>query len=217
MKKINYLHKYAAIFITILFSTSCKKSVNDKEISINDQVWMRNNLNVEKFRNGDKILEAKTFYEWEKAALKKEAAWCYYDNNPSYGDKLGKLYNWFAVNDSRGLAPTGYHIPTKIEFETLINENGTDFFAGKKLKSTIGWADDGNGDNESGFNALPGGFRLEYEGRFMMLGTNSYFWTSSESSEETAHYILLQGDTNEIGKSKDGKKSEGYSVRCIKD
>ena len=82
---------------------------------------MTNNLNVDKFRNSDPIPQAKTIAEWEAAGINKQPAWCYYDNDASNGEKYGKLYNWFAVNDTRGLAPIGYHIPTNKEWSLFVS------------------------------------------------------------------------------------------------
>src|SRR5210317_1010044 len=92
-----------------------------KEISIGNQVWMLDNLNVDKFRNGDSIPQAKTDEEWENAGINGQPAWCYYDNNPDNGKRYGKLYNWHAVNDSRGLAPKGWHIPSAQEWIVLLD------------------------------------------------------------------------------------------------
>ena len=82
------------------------------EITIGRQVWMTENLNVDKFRNGDPISHAKTDEEWVKAGENGSPAWSHYDNDPANGEKYGKLYNWYAVNDSRGLAPEGWKIPS---------------------------------------------------------------------------------------------------------
>jgi uncharacterized protein (TIGR02145 family) len=81
-------------------------------INIGSQVWMVKNLDVSTVRNGDPIPQAKTNEEWEKAADNKKPAWCYYNNSITNGAKYGKLYNWYAVSDSRGIAPVGYHVPT---------------------------------------------------------------------------------------------------------
>ena len=89
-------------------------------ITIGNQVWMVENLNVEFFQNGDAIPEAQTEKEWYRAFENNEPAWCYYDNNPMNGDKYGKLYNWFAVIDNRGLCPEGWHIPTKVDWDFLM-------------------------------------------------------------------------------------------------
>jgi len=81
-------------------------------VVIGSQTWMAENLNVSHFLNGDPIPHVQTNEEWLKAAENRRPAWCYYNNDPVNGKKYGKLYNWFAVNDSRGLAPPGWHIPT---------------------------------------------------------------------------------------------------------
>jgi hypothetical protein len=110
---------------TQLSNTSNTNEANDKNnetVTIGSQVWMTKNLNVDKFRNGDPIPQAKSEEEWKVAIENKQPAWCYYDNNPANGVKWGKLYNWFAVNDSRCLAPKGYHIPTDSEWTTLIKQ-----------------------------------------------------------------------------------------------
>ena len=108
-----------------------------KTVTIGTQVWMTKNLDVSTFRNGDPIPEVKTNEEWLKAGENNQPAWCYYDNNPANGVKYGKLYNWYAVNDPRGLAPVGYHIPTDAEWTILEDFLGDD--EGKKMKTTSGW------------------------------------------------------------------------------
>ncbi len=118
-------------------SNQVKQTGSYKSVKIGNQTWMAENLNVSTFRNGDPIPQAKTNEEWEKAGKDGRPAWCYYENDPKNGAKYGKLYNWHAVNDSRGLAPTGWHIPTDAEWTTLDNQLGD--AAGKKMKSTSGW------------------------------------------------------------------------------
>ena len=108
-----------------------------KTVTIGAQVWMVANLNVSTFRNGDLIPQATSDAEWKAAGKNKQPAWCYYDNDAKNGAKYGKLYNWYAVNDPRGLAPSGYHVPTDAEWTTLDNFLGVD--AGKKMKNTSGW------------------------------------------------------------------------------
>ena len=108
-----------------------------KTVTIGSQVWMDKNLEVSTFRNGDVIPQATSNAEWEAAGKNKQPAWCYYDNDAKNDVKYGKLYNWYAVNDPRGLAPAGYHVPTDAEWTTLGNFLGDD--AGKKMKSTSGW------------------------------------------------------------------------------
>ena len=108
-------------------------------VTIGTQVWMTKNLDVATFRNGDPIPQAKTNEEWEKAGENQQPAWCYYDNDPANGAKYGKLYNWYAVNDSRGLAPVGYHIPSDDEWTKLTDFLGGESVAGTKMKSKSGW------------------------------------------------------------------------------
>jgi uncharacterized protein (TIGR02145 family) len=143
MKK--YLQLAILIFVTCSTTSSQQygsfKDSRDgrvyKTVKIGEQVWMAENLNTDRFRNGDPIPEAKTPEEWEAAGENQQPAWCYYENNPANGLKYGKLYNWYAVNDYRGLAPEGYHIATQTEFESLKKYLGKN--AGNKLKSKSGW------------------------------------------------------------------------------
>ena len=103
-------------------------------VSIGTQIWMSKNLDVSTFRNGDTIPEAKTNEEWKAADDNKQAAWCYYDNKAANGTKYGKLYNWYAVNDERGLAPVGWHVPTDQEWTVLSTFLGGEDVAGEKIK-----------------------------------------------------------------------------------
>ena len=105
-----------------------------KTVVIGSQTWMAENLNIEKFRNGDSIPEIKNDKDWEKAINEKKPAWCYYNNDPENGSKYGKLYNWYAVNDKRGLAPEGWHIPSDDEWTGLTDYLGGRYSCGKKLK-----------------------------------------------------------------------------------
>lgn len=114
-----------------------KQTGSYKSVKRGTQIWMTENLNVSTFRNGEPIPEAKTVEEWEKAGENKQPAWCYYNNYPKNGAKYGKLYNWYAVIDPRGLAPEGWHVPSNEEWQTLEDYLGDD--AGKKMKSTSGW------------------------------------------------------------------------------
>ena len=103
-------------------------------VIIGTQTWTSLNLDVVAFRNGDVIPQVKTNEEWEVAGNNKQAAWCYYDNDPANGPKYGKLYNWYAVNDPRGLAPTGWHVPTDEEWTVLSTFLGGEEVAGTKMK-----------------------------------------------------------------------------------
>jgi len=181
---------------------------------------MTKNLDVVTFRNGDTIPEAKSEYDWWKANEDKKPAWCYYENNDVKGAKYGKLYNWYAVNDKRGLAPLGWKFPSQKEWETLI-----EFVGGvenpMKLISGNDWLFH-NITNETGFSALPGGNRWD-NGYFTgSMDDENYakfavFWTSSE--REDLNYLAYQV---QIGKSAvhlydNKKKGNGASLRCIKE
>jgi|LakMenEpi03Aug12_release.lakeMendotaPanAssembly.Ray.scaffolds.fasta_scaffold459479_2 uncharacterized protein (TIGR02145 family) len=192
---------------------------NSREITIGTQVWMTENLGVDYFRNGDPIPQVGSMKEWKKAGKNQKPAWCYYKNKLENGAKYGKLYNWYAVNDLRGLAPEGWHIPTDNEWKLLSNYLGGEDFAGKKMKSTSGWYDfDGNengaGTNESGFNGLPGGCLLN-DG-FDFLGSLSYWWSASEDDSDYAYNRFLYHDYDALGRSSNYKEG-GFSVRCLRD
>lgn len=216
MRKVSLI--LSAVVMTAMMLSSCGSGAS-KEVTIGKQVWMTQNLNVDKFRNGDPIPEAKTDEEWKKAGENGEPAWCYYNNNPDNGDRYGKLYNWYAVNDSRGLAPEGWKIPSDEDWRRLTDFLGGESVAGKKMKYTDFWADNdgesGNGTNESGFSGLPGGSR-DYDGTFYYIGKDGYWWSSTEDNAGFAWLRLLD--------SKDGNvyrlglcKQDGFSVRCLRD
>lgn len=221
------------IFILILlFSTlsysqlsSVFKDTRDgrsyKSITIGNQTWMAENLNCEKFRNGDIIPEAKTNEEWVKAAENKSPAWCYYNNDPANGLKYGKLYNWYAINDLRGIAPIGWHVPKNSEWKSLAIYLGGDEIAGLKMKNTTGYKWDQNGNNTSGFSGFPGGMRI-YHGAFYSIGSNGYWWCSDDQiiTHRFLSYFsnnLFTGTINTDQSSNDRSKKEGLSIRCVKD
>ena len=186
-----------------------------QEVKIGNQVWMLENLDVEYFRNGDLIPQAKTAEDWENAGKNSEPAWCYYDNDESNGTKYGKLYNWYAVNDPRGLAPEGYHIPSNTELTELTDILGRENVAGIKMKSSNGWYESGNGNNSSGFSALPGGFRY-INGSFSDIAKVGNWWSSSEAdSNNSVSRFLNYYNADVFNYNSD--KQNGFSVRCLKD
>lgn len=156
------------------------------ELKIGDQIWSVKNLDVDTFRNGDPIPHAATDEQWEEAGENGTPAWCYYDNDPANGETYGKLYNWYAVNDPRGLAPEGWHIPSDDEWEILIDHLGGKDVAGTKMKSTSGWASNGNGTNESGFSGLPGGYRTFACAEFLDVSEYGAWWSSAEYGSDFA-------------------------------
>ena len=188
---------------------------NAQTVTIGKQVWMTKNLDVATFRNGDPIPEAKTDEEWKKAAENKQPAWCYYDNDPANGAKYGKLYNWYAVNDSRGLAPAGYHVPSDVEWTKLTNFLGGEGVAGTKMKSKSGWAENRNGTNTSGFSGLPGGNRND-DGAFDGIGNNGCWLSSTEVYTSNAWDRLLDYSVGYVFRAY-YNKGIGLSVRCLRD
>lgn len=127
-------------------------------VKIGSQVWQIRNLDVDHFANGDPIPQAKTPEEWSRADANKRPAWCYYDGDPANGELYGKIYNWYAVNDPRGLAPRSWHIPSNKEWSLLIEQLGGEEKAGSSMKNIAGWFKLGNGNNSSGFAGYPGGY-----------------------------------------------------------
>jgi uncharacterized protein (TIGR02145 family) len=182
-------------------------------VRIGSQNWAVTNLNVSTFRNGDSIPEARTNKEWVTAGESGKPAWCYYNNDPANGLKSGKLYNWYAVNDPRGLAPTGWTLSSDGDWANLTSYLGGQSEAGKKMKFTSGWSDGNNGTNETGFKGLPGGYRVE-NGTFLNLGSIGTWWSSTESKALSAidHYLPLSGSLDRSS----SPKQRGESVRCLR-
>jgi uncharacterized protein (TIGR02145 family) len=139
----------------------------------------------------------------------------------------GKLYNWYAVTDSRGLCPTGWHVPTDCEWMFLENAMGMDVtnqemtgFRGTDeagaLKSTNSWNSPNFGaNNSSNFTALPGGYRY-FSGTYANVGYNGYWWSSSELNTSNAWYRAMSNTNATVGRAGDSKRL-GFSVRCMKD
>ena len=181
-------------------------------VIIGTQTWALKNLDIATYRNGDPIPEVQDKTAWANLTT---GAWCYYENNTANGTSYGKLYNWYAVNDARGLAPNGFHIPTDAEWTILTNYLGGELQAGSKMKSTTGWNNNGNGTNTSGFAGIPGGCRREF-GDFFVIGLNGSWWSSTQSITNSAWYrTLVNNDANAYRSSIFCQN--GLSVRCIKD
>jgi len=200
-------------------STNVDSTLNNTEkykaVTISNQTWMVENLNVSVYRNGDTIPEAKSDAEWTNAGKSKQGAWCYYENKAENGEFTGKLYNFYAVSDPRGLAPEGWMIPRSDDFEEMANSFGVDKKAGANFRSTSGWNQDGNGTNGSGFDGRPGGIR-SFVGAFSNKGDFGYWWSSSERPNENAWHFSLSSK-NPKAKSYFSQRANGLSVRCIKE
>jgi uncharacterized protein (TIGR02145 family) len=202
---------------------------SESSVLIGKQIWMESNLDVERFRNNDIIKYAENEDDWVSAGDNKEPAWCYYKNNSS-DTNYGKLYNWFAITDPRGLAPKGYRVPNKIDWEYLFNELGGEELALQKIKSEQGWesphSKDKNGTNETKFNALPSGSRKS-NGKYHLLGfMECGFWCNDAGSNDWTgnkwpYCFSLDNyeSKNTFGFERIGIKdpSMGFSVRCIKE
>ena len=136
-KSLRGFYVFLVIFVVIAETTFGQTII--PSVKIGNQEWMNENLSLVTFRNGDTIPLAKTNEEWEAAGENAQPAWCYYENKTENGTLFGKLYNWYAVNDQRGLAPAGWHIATDKEWKTLSDFIGGEKTAGKKLKSKNKW------------------------------------------------------------------------------
>ena len=205
--------------ITVESSTSDDMTgINALSVKIGSQIWMNKNLNVTKYRNGDPIPEVRNKAKW---ATLTTGAWCWL-NNDSANSIYGRLYNAYAVNDPRGLAPAGWHISSDSEWATLTTFLGGEGVAGGKMKSTgtieagtgLWYAPNLNATNISGFTGLPGGYR-NYTGTFYDIGYNGDWW-SSESSTSYAWYRSLTDGTGIIYRDSYYEQS-GFSVRCVRD
>ena len=190
------------------------ESNTSNSIQIGNQIWTTRNLDVSTYRNGDVIPEVQDANEWANLTT---GAWCYYNNDSRKNLEYGKLYNWYAVNDPRGLAPEGFHIPSDAEWTELADFLGGENVASAKMKSTSGWNDasnQSNGNNSSGFSGLPGGGR-QANGVFYFKDFFGSWWSSTESDETFVLLRKLYNDSG-LGRFIEDKKF-GFSVRCMKD
>lgn len=185
-----------------------------KTVRIGNQVWMAENLRVSHFKNGDVIKNVQANSAWNQS---DSAAYCTYSNSNMYDKIYGKLYNWHCINDERGLAPKGWHIPSETEIVELIEFLASDTSAAALMKEagTSHWVTYTDSSSTIGFRALPGGYRMD-DGSFHTLKSNAYFWT------ETASYEMFHWSPRLFRNFADVKRESyymkyGLSVRCIKD
>lgn len=182
-------------------------------IKIGSQTWMAENLKTTKFNNGDTISNIEDLAKWINLTT---GAFCWYNNDSvSNKDNYGALYNFFAAIDNRNLCPSGWHVPTNAEWDSLDNFLGTN--SGGKIKdaTTAFWVSPNRGTtNESNFSALPGGVRL-WGGDFYYIGYAGAWWSSTEKNKNSSWYMLLENKSKNIYRS-NYSKNFGFSVRCIK-
>ena len=184
-------------------------------VTICAQVWTTKNLDVTTYRNGDAIPQVTDPTAWANLTT---GAWCYYNNDAANGAIYGKLYNWYAVNDTRGLAPTGYHVPSDGEWTTLETCLGGSLVAGGAMKEVgyTHWLSPNTGaTNSSGFAGLPGGFRFNV-GAFLNVGYSGYWWSSTEDGTPDAWTRALGYYYSSVVRL-NYDKAIGFSVRCLRD
>lgn len=194
-----------------------------RTVVIGDQEWMAENLRVKRYRNGDRIQGNISGGDWYNTT---DGAYSRYDDDMRSDEIYGKLYNWYAVADERGLCPEGWRVPADAEWKQLeiylgltpgeadeYGARGTDEGGKLKKSGTQYWNSPNEGaTDETGFAALPGG----YVGGFYFIGLFGSWWTSTEVHDMNAWSRLLDHYTAKIYRLSNNKK-EGFSVRCIRD
>ena len=197
-------------------------------VLIGEQCWFAENLRSENYQNGEAIPTGLSDTEWSSTTLGATAV---YGDGSSYcttdtpdGDacdetwslnEYGRLYNWYSVDDARGLCPSGWHVPTDEEWTVMTDFLGGEFAAGGQIKTDYGWYNGVNGTNSSGFSGLPGGGRLE-NGYFGSAGSYGGWWSSSPFGGSYARSRYLSSYNESVYRSYDYNQY-GFSVRCIKD
>lgn len=182
------------------------------EFKLNSMRWMGTNLNTEYFQNGVLIQEAVDAEEWKRANELEQPAWCYYNNDFNNGTVMGKLYNWYAVSDPRGICPVGWHLPNDEEWDELVEYYGGPKNAGAKLKGKNGWKNNNNELNSAKFNAFPAGKRSP-KGTFEDLNEIGYWWTE-RALQNDAFVRRIDYNFKDVLMMNYSKKS-GFSVRCV--
>lgn len=195
-----------------------------KTVKIGNQLWMAENLRVTHYANGDPIPNVTSDRQWERIGFiinGLQGAYCYYNNDVNNHRTYGCLYNWFAIIDSRSICPTGWHIPTDKEWKILETNLGGSSVAGGKIKESGNtyWDFPNSGaNNESGFCALPGGYRNP-DGSYHSIGSIAQFWSSTEGSNNSWDWVFsrsLRCYGSDVSPNPVSKAS-GLSVRCVRD
>ena len=204
--------------VSRIVSLNSEKHCNNDKIIIGNQTWSCPNLNVDHFRNGDKIIEAKSNEEWIKCNQEKIPAWCYYNNDSSLSKYYGKLYNYYAIIDPRGLAPKGWRIPKSSDWDQMIDKfDGKGLYnrSANHVKERRWWANseisaETTNSNTSGFDAKPAGVR-NGQGAFFYEGYWAVWWNEDGTNTEVSYDSHIFGTVDFKG------TLPGLSVRLIKD
>lgn len=228
------------LLVMLLVFTSCKKDVADAckgisavtdidgnvyfTVQIGTQCWIQSNLKVSRFRNGDTIANIIGHPQWHRD---RNGAWCSYRDEEANDSLYGKLYNWYAVRDSRGLCPAGWHVPSEAEWTTLIDFLGGEAEAGDKMKGIAGWESPNMGDlNSSGFSGLPGGRRYArpyrsptYIAGYAGIGAVGIWWSSTFVHPLQVFVRIIKSDSASAASWLYNLEYEaaGYSCRCVQD
>lgn len=191
------------------------------ETKIGRQVWMKENLRVDTFQNGDPIKHAPTDMEWAEAIRRQEPAWCSYDNDPDNDWYYGRIYNYYAVMDERCLCPTGWYIPSDGEWTDLEKYLGGPRVAGGSLKSTVMKPAEGGWENPNekavddvGFGARPSGLRAR-DGKFYTGGMMAMWWTSTVNLSKMAWYREVNFFSGRLYRTFNFRQ-DAFGVRCLK-
>lgn len=216
-----YVRAYSIIFGNTIYGdelsfvvSSCS-TCSAPDITIGTQIWTGCNLDVTAYSNGDEIPQVTDPTAWVGLTT---GAWCYYNNDIENCEVYGKLYNWYAVNDPRGLGPTGYHVPSDEEWTDLTTVLGGLTVAGGKMKSTgtsLWNTPNTDATNSSGFTGLPGGYRYN-DGTFIDIGNYGIWWSSSEVNTSFSFNRFIGFNSGNASRNSD-YKINGFSVRLIKD
>jgi uncharacterized protein (TIGR02145 family) len=195
-----------------------------KTIKIGTQTWMAENLRTTKYRTGEAIPEATDNYAWMKLTTGAQCTYSKTSDNVEIAT-FGRFYNWYTVSDSRNITPAGWHVPTDDEWTTLITFLGGESIAGSKMKETgtKHWISPNSGaTNESGFTALPYGWRSGYfggssfDGATGNIGSDGVFWSSTQDGASKAWSRHIERNPANCFRYNMDKQC-GLSIRCVKD
>jgi len=247
MKNTKYAYLTIITVLFLLLSTSCKKddvnatnqtngktsavfnpnltygTMTDqdgnvyKTIHINAQTWMAENLRTTKYRNGDPIPKIVDSTAWSSL---NTGAYCNYENTENIDTiaTYGRLYNWYAISDSRNIAPKGWHVATNSEWKRLILLLSREGLAGTKLKEAgnFHWYGNEKATNESGLTILPSGIRSPSSGEFCCMGVRSILWSGTQSDDSYA-WVLSLNSYSDSCKRISLHVNYGFAIRCVKD